>query len=123
MLKVQVGAAADGESRTLLKPLGSPNASARNDLPLPSLSLYNRRPMPPGCKRICKPDVAGRPETGETRRVREDRMPQIFRGQRGDQRLYEMSETGVVWLITQRQPALSFASSECIFTALGLALT
>ena len=36
------------------------------------------------------------------RRVGEDRMPQIFRAQRRDQRLYEMSETGVVWLITQR---------------------
>jgi hypothetical protein len=52
----------------------------------------------------------------------DDFRPQVGRGKRGDQRPPETAETHVGRLITQRQPALSFASSECVFAALEPAL-
>jgi len=54
------------------------------------------------CARICARDVAGQAETGETQKAREDSIPQVCRGQRGDQGRPETAETNVVWLITQR---------------------
>src|SRR5207247_2903502 len=54
------------------------------------------------CARICARDAAGRAETGETQRTRNERPPFVRRGQRGDQRRSETAETHVVWLITQR---------------------
>jgi len=39
---------------------------------------------------------------GETQKAREDSIPQVCRGQRGDQGQPETPETNVVWLITQR---------------------
>jgi hypothetical protein len=54
------------------------------------------------CKRICKPDTAGQGESVETPKARGDFPPRVCQGQRGDWRLPETTETGVVWLITQR---------------------
>ena len=54
------------------------------------------------CKPICKPDGAGQAETEETAKAPEVPTQQVGRGQRGDQRLPETTETRVVWLITQR---------------------
>ena len=54
------------------------------------------------CKPICKPDTAGRAETGETQKIPEDFAAPVGRGQRRGQRQLETAETHVVWLITQR---------------------
>ena len=51
------------------------------------------------CKPICKPDAAGQAETAETQKAGDDFMPQVGRGQRGDQRLRETAETHVGRLI------------------------
>ena len=61
----------------------------------------------PICARICARDVAGQAETGETQKAWGDFMPQVCRGQRGDQRPHETPETRVVWLITQRPMVVS----------------
>ena len=55
------------------------------------------------CARICARDAAGQAETGKTQKTRDDFMPHVCRGQRGDWRLPETTETRVVWLITQRR--------------------
>src|SRR6185312_11053936 len=54
------------------------------------------------CKPICKPDGAGRLETGDTRRAKGHLTPPVHQGQPRDRRLRETTETNVVWLITQR---------------------
>jgi hypothetical protein len=57
------------------------------------------------CARICARDAAGQAETGKTQKTRDDFIPHVCRGQRGDWRLPETAETHVVWLITQRRLA------------------
>ena len=54
------------------------------------------------CKRVCKPDRAGRGEMGETHRTAGDLLPQVRLGQGGDQRICETAEMIVGCLITQR---------------------
>src|SRR6185312_5574981 len=54
------------------------------------------------CKPVCKPDGAGRLETGDTRRAKGHLTPPVHQGQPRDRRLRETTETNVVWLITQR---------------------
>jgi hypothetical protein len=72
------------------------------------------------CARICARDAAGQAETGETQKAREDFIPQVCRGQRGDQRQPETAETNVVWLITQRSrvqipPPLLVSAGQYLF--------
>ena len=59
------------------------------------------------CARICARDAAGQTETDETQKTRDDFAPQVCRGQRGDRRLPETRETGLVRLITQRRQVLA----------------
>src|SRR5215472_16096693 len=66
------------------------------------LADTNQQTKRPICARICARDMAGQDETGETQKTREDFMPHVCRGQRGNQRQGEPAETNVVWLITQR---------------------
>ena len=54
------------------------------------------------CARICARDATGQAETGKTQKIRDDFIPHVCQGQRGDWRLPETPETYVVWLITQR---------------------
>ena len=54
------------------------------------------------CKPICKPNAARQDETGETEPMERDGNGPVRRGRRGRARRPEMSETHVVWLITQR---------------------
>jgi hypothetical protein len=67
------------------------------------LADTNQQTRKPICARICARDVAGQAETRETQKAREDPIPQVCRGRRGDRRLSETGETDVVWLITRRR--------------------
>ena len=57
------------------------------------------------CKRICKPNTARRNEAVATSAAAVDHPPRVDRDQRGDLRLAEPTETGIVRLITQRRQA------------------
>jgi hypothetical protein len=90
------------------------------EMPLPALKIAWRltprlpddqppqRRLPPAqasgavCKRICKPDAAGQPETGETEPTERDGICPVCRGHQARGRRLETAETDVVWLITQR---------------------
>ena len=78
--------------------------------------------MSAACKPICKPDVPEWDQTGETEQNERAVLVPVRRGHPIRERSSETRETYVALLITQRRLALSFAGSECIFTALGLAL-
>ena len=54
------------------------------------------------CKPICKPNVAGQFETGETDPTGRDGICPVRRGHHTRERPPETPETHVVWLITQR---------------------
>ena len=54
------------------------------------------------CKPVCKPDAAGRHETGETEPAERDGICPVCRGHHARGRRPETAETHVVWLITQR---------------------
>ena len=89
-----------------------------------SLTLEGRNPQFRNriCARICARDAARQAETEETRKTWGDFAEQTCQGQGSNWRLPEIAETGVVRLITQRRPALSFARSEDVVAALELAL-